>query len=290
MKPAPFTYHDPKTVADAIGLLARLENAKLLAGGQSLMPMLNMRFVQPDHVIDLNGVAGLDGIDDAGGRLELGAMVRQHALEVSDMVRRRCPLMAEALAFVGHRPTRNRGTLGGSLAHLDPAAELPLVALVHDASVRVAGAKGSREVAMTDFPAAYMTPAIEADEMVTGVALRPWAAGHGHAFLEFARRHGDFAIVAVAALLEVSGKGAIARAALALGGVESVPRAVPEAAAMLVGAEGGADAFRAAAERAASLDSFTDVHASADDRRHLVGVLVRRALALAYRRARDDRR
>src|SRR5205823_6260799 len=128
MKPPPFSYHDPRTVADAVSLLGRLDDAKLLAGGQSLMPMLNMRFVQPDHVIDLNRVEGLSFIRENGGALEVGAMTRQRELEFSDLVRARCPLMHEAIRLVGHRQTRNRGTLGGSLCHLDPAAELVTLA------------------------------------------------------------------------------------------------------------------------------------------------------------------
>ena len=124
MKPPPFSYHDPRTVADAVGLLGKLDNAKLLAGGQSMMPMLNMRFVQPDHIIDLNKVEGLSYIREANGALEIGAMTRQREIEFSDVVKKRCPLMHEAIQHVGHRQTRNRGTIGGSLCHLDPSAEL----------------------------------------------------------------------------------------------------------------------------------------------------------------------
>src|SRR5712691_10686874 len=144
MKPPPFSYHDPRTVSEAVALLGRLDNAKLLAGGQSLMPMLNMRFVLPDHVIDLNRVEGLSFIAEAEGALEIGAMTRQRDLEFSDVVRRRCPLMAEGIALVGHRQTRNRGTLGGSLCHLDPAAELVAVAAGLDATVTVTGRNGER--------------------------------------------------------------------------------------------------------------------------------------------------
>src|SRR3954449_1385870 len=139
MKPPPFSYHDPRTVEDAIGLLDSLENAKLLAGGQSLMPMLNMRFVLPDHVIDLNKVDELSYIRENGGALEIGAMTRQRDLEFSDLIRRRCPLMYDAIRLVGHRQTRNRGTLGGSLCHLDPSAELVSVAAALDATVVVSG-------------------------------------------------------------------------------------------------------------------------------------------------------
>src|SRR5262245_51485424 len=168
MKPPPFSYHDPRTVADTVTLLGQLENAKLLAGGQSLMPMLNMRFVLPDHVIDLNRVEGLAHIREGNGALEIGAMTRQRELEFSDLVRRCCPLMSEALLQIGHRQTRNRGTLGGSLCHLDPAAELVSIAAALDATVTVAGPNGTREIAFADFPVAYMTPAIELNELLTG--------------------------------------------------------------------------------------------------------------------------
>jgi len=144
MKPPPFQYHDPKTLAEAVGLLGRLDNAKLLAGGQSLMPMLNMRFVQPDHVIDLNLVEGMSGIRESGGTLEIGAMTRQRDLEFSDLIEAKCPLLHEAITHIGHRQTRNRGTIGGSLCHLDPAAELVSVCAAHDATVTVAGPNGTR--------------------------------------------------------------------------------------------------------------------------------------------------
>src|SRR5450631_3998245 len=199
MKPPPFQYHDPKTLADAIGLLGSLENAKLLAGGQSLMPMLNMRYVLPDHVIDLNRVEGLSHIRERDGALDIGAMTRQRKIEFSDLVRERCPLMHEAVRQVGHRQTRNRGTLGGSLCHLDPSAELVTVAAALDATVLVAGPNGQREIPFAEFPVAYMTPAIEPNEMLTALRLPVWPKGHGYAFIEFARRHGDFAIVSAAA-------------------------------------------------------------------------------------------
>ena len=167
MKPPPFRYYDPSTVADAIGLLGRLENAKLLAGGQSLMPMLNMRYVLPDHVIDLNRVEGLSYVRETGGAIEIGGMTRQRELEFSDLIRSKLPLMQEAILQIGHRQTRNRGTIGGSLCHLDPAAELVSVCAAHDATVTAAGPDGSREIAFKDFPAGYLTPAIELNEIVT---------------------------------------------------------------------------------------------------------------------------
>src|SRR6201987_2139856 len=191
MKPPPFSYHDPRTIADAVALLGRLENAKLLAGGQSLMPMLNMRFVLPDHVIDPNRVDGLAYVRENNGALEIGAMTRQRDLEFSDLIRSRCPLMHDAILQVGHRQTRNRGTLGGSLCHLDPSAELVSVATALDATVTAAGPQGQLEIPVAEFPVSYMTPAIEPDELVTGARFPVWPDRHGYAFIEFARRHGD---------------------------------------------------------------------------------------------------
>src|SRR6202167_4560088 len=158
MKPPPFSYHDPRTPADVVGLLGKLDNAKLLAGGQSLMPMLNMRYVLPDHIIDLNGVDGLSYIRERNGALEIGAMTRQREIEFSDLVRERCPLMHEAICQVGHRQTRNRGTLGGSLCHLDPSAELVSLAAALDATVAVIGKNGARSVDLAAVPAGYMSP------------------------------------------------------------------------------------------------------------------------------------
>src|SRR5229473_3036544 len=217
MKPPPFSYHDPRTVSDAVGLLGSLENAKLLAGGQSLMPMLNFRFVQPDHIIDLNRVEGLSYIRATGGMLEIGAMTRQRDLEFSDVVRARWPIMHEALLQVGHRQTRNRGTIGGSLCHLDPAAELVSLATGYDATVTVAGPNGERQIPFAEFPVAYMTPALEPTELLIGIRFPQWTAKHGYAFVEFSRRHGDFAITSAAALIEADGAGTIVRAAVTLG-------------------------------------------------------------------------
>src|ERR1700730_13385377 len=235
MKPPPFSYHDPKTVAETIELLGRLENAKLLAGGQSLMPMLNMRFVLPDHIIDLNLVQGLSYIREANGAIEIGAMTRQRDLEFSDVVRVRCPLMHEAIRQVGHRQTRNRGTVGGSLCHLDPAAELVSIAAAVDAKVAVTGKTGSPRNGFAAFPVAYMTPALELDELLTGVTFPCWPAGHGYAFVEFARRHGDFAIVSAAALIEADNNGKVTRASLTLGGMGPAPVRAGEVERALVG-------------------------------------------------------
>ena len=284
MKPPPFTYHAPATIAEAVELLGSLENAKLLAGGQSLMPMLNMRYAQPDHVIDLNRVEGLSTIRDTGDGLEIGAMTRQRDIEFSDDVKRLCPLLAEAMPNVGHRQTRNRGTFGGSLSHLDASAEIPSVCAALDAVLRVQGPGGEREIAFADFPAGYLTTSMALDEVLLSIKLPSWTAGHGFAFEEFARRHGDFAIVSAAALLEAGSDGRITRASLTLGGMGPAPLRVGEAEAALVGAPGGEEAFSTAAEICRGIDAVEDIHAPAHYRQHLAAVLAGRALAKAFSR------
>jgi aerobic carbon-monoxide dehydrogenase medium subunit len=284
MKPPPFSYHDPRTVSEAVGLLATLENAKLLAGGQSLMPMLNMRFVLPDHVIDLNKIDGLSFIREAGGKLEIGAMTRQRDIEFSDLVARACPLLREAILNVGHRQTRNRGTIGGSLCHLDPSAELVVASAALDARVTVAGKDGERVVDFAEFPMAYMTPSIGLDEMVTRIDLPLWPVGHGYGFVEFARRHGDFAIVSVAALLDADTNGKIGRASITIGGASAAPLRMTAAEQALVGHTAGDSTFRAAAELCRTIDAVGDVHATPAYRQHLAVVLTRRALTLAHSR------
>ncbi len=285
MKPPPFSYHDPETVSDVIGLLSSHENAKLLAGGQSLMPMLNMRYVLPDHVIDINRVAELSYIREDGDVLAIGALTRQREVEFSNLVAARCPLLREAVLNVGHRQTRNRGTVGGSLSHLDPSAEIPAVSAALDATIRISGPNGSRDVAMADFPLAYMTPSLEPDEVLTELRLPLWAKGHGHGFEEFARRHGDFAITAAAALLEVDGSSAITRASVTVSGVGPAPVRIEAVEKALIGTKGDEEAFRAVAEEFRTVDALDDIHASTEYRQHLATVLSRRALVKAYAQA-----
>jgi carbon-monoxide dehydrogenase medium subunit len=284
MKPPAFSYHDPRTAAEAVGLLAALDNAKLLAGGQSLMPMLNMRFVLPDHVIDLNRVDGLSYIRENDGALDIGAMTRQRDIEFSELVRARCPLMHEAIAQVGHRQTRNRGTLGGSLCHLDPAAELVAVAATLDATVTVAGKGGTRTIAFADFPVAYMTPAINPDELLVGVSFPCWRTPHGYGFVEFSRRHGDFAIVSAAALIEEDGAGKVTRAALTLGGMGPAPLRAAEVERALIGEKIEEKRLRDICEPLRKLEAMDDIHAPAAYRRHLAAVLSRRAFMKAHAR------
>ena len=284
MKPPPFSYHDPATVSEAVALLGSLENAKLLAGGQSLMPMLAMRYVLPDHVIDLNKIAELAFIRAEGGDLRIGGMTRQRDLEYSDLVAEKLPLMREAILQVGHRQTRNRGTIAGSLCHLDPAAELVAVAATHDAVITVAGPQGEREIAFGEFPLAYMTPAIGPDELVTAVRIACWPKPHGYAFEEFARRHGDFALASAAVLLASDGKGRIARAALTIGGVATCPVRMDGIERALVGQAPSETLFRELAEQCRSIEAMGDVHAPASYRQQLACVLARRALGRAAQR------
>jgi aerobic carbon-monoxide dehydrogenase medium subunit len=281
MKPPPFSYHDPRKVDDVVGLLGRLDNAKLLAGGQSLMPMLSMRFVLPDHIVDLNRVEGLAHIREADGALDIGAMTRQRDLEESDLVARCCPLMHQAIRLVGHRQTRNRGTLGGSLCHLDPSAELVACAAALDATVTVHGPNGARAIAFAAFPVGFMTPAIDLNELVTAVRFPCWPAGHGHGFVEFARRHGDFAIVSAAALLTENAKGEITRASVTIGGVGVAPIRAVEVEVALLGQMPDDQCLRAASELCRKLDAIDDVHASSSYRQHLATVMARRALEQA---------
>jgi carbon-monoxide dehydrogenase medium subunit len=285
MKPPPFSYHDPRSVADAVGLLSRLENAKLLAGGQSLMPMLNMRYVLPDHVIDLNKIEALSYLRESNGTLEVGAMTRQRDLEFSDVVKARFPLIHEAILNVGHRQTRNRGTVGGSLCHLDPSAELVTMAAAHDATVTVAGPGGkTRDIPFADFPVGFMTPALEPNELLTTVKFPRWPAGHGYGFVEFARRHGDFAIASAAALLEMDSSRKVKRASLTLGGVAVGPIRMKQVEKALIGATPSEDLFRELCEECRKVDAIDDVHAPASYRQHLATVMSRRALVAALAR------
>ncbi len=285
MKPPRFGYHDPHTIDEAVGLLARLDNARLLAGGQSMLPMLNMRFVQPDHLIDLGRVGALAQIAAHPDGFSIGAMTRQRDLEYSAALRARVPLLAEAIQWVGHRQTRNRGTLGGSLCQLDPAAELPAVCAALDAQIVVRGPHGERVVAFAEFPAGYMTPAIGPDELVTAVDLSCWPDGHGWGFVEFARRHGDYAIALAGALLSVDARGRIARAALVVGGIGPAPVRVSAAEQALLGEVPSAALFEAVAEQCRALEAMSDVHVPASYRQQLAVVMAKRALAAAHARS-----
>ena len=285
MKPAPFSYHAPRQLKEAAELLASLPNAKILAGGQSLVPMMNFRYVMVDHLVDLGALEELRGVAAGEGRLRIGAMTRQRDLEMSAEIARHCPLMAEALRHVGHRQTRNRGTIGGSLAHADPAAELPAICACFDATVHVLSVRGIRQVEFRQFATGFMATALQGDEMIAAIELPIWRLGHGHGFHEFSRRQGDFAIAGAAALLDVGADNVVRRAALTLFGVAPLPTRVEAAEARLTGQLLDAEAIRAAAASAWLVEPISDIHAGGDYRRHLAQVLSLRALNDAARRA-----
>lgn len=284
MKPPPFAYHRASSIPEAIQLLSKLENAKLLAGGQSLMAMLNLRYLHPENLVDINRIPELGGIAIDQGRLRIGAMTRQQAIKASAEVKAAAPIFAEALAYVGHRQTRNRGTIGGSLCHLDPAAELPALALLHDAVVTVAGPRGERKIEMAAFIVDYMTTAIQADELVTLIEFPLWRAGHGYGFAEFSRRHGDFAIAAVACLLESDSGGRLTRVAISVAGVAATAIRLTAAEAALTGKVAGPEAFAAAAACCTDIAAVGDVHGSAEYRKKVAAAMLRRALADAQDR------
>ena len=290
MKPAPFVYHDPRTIAEACDLLATRENARVLAGGQSLMPMMNFRAVTPGHLIDLNRIGELSYLRVANGALEVGAMTRQRELEFSTDVGGRCPLLHEALAHVGHRQTRNRGTLGGSLCHLDPSAELVNVTALLGGTLHAISRRGRRDIPFREFAVGYLTTSLAPDELLAGVTLPlPLPrSGHGQAFVEFARRRGDFSIVACSALLGLDARGNIAGAAIALSGMSHAPVRPAAIERALRGQKPDAAAFKAAAAEAAKLDAAGDPFVSAGYRRHLARVLTYRALERAAARARSN--
>jgi carbon-monoxide dehydrogenase medium subunit len=249
------------------------------------MPMLNFRYVLPDHVIDLNRIESLSYLRETNGALELGAMTRQRDIEFSDVVKTRFPIIHEAILNVGHRQTRNRGTIGGSLCHLDPSAELVTMGAAHDATVIVAGPNGTREIPFAEFPVAFMTPALEPNELLTMVKFPRWPAGHGYGFVEFSRRHGDFAIASAAALLEMDAGGKIKRASLTLGGVAVAPIRMRDVEKAMVGQTPSEGLFRELCEACRKIEAIDDVHAPASYRQHLATVMARRALVAAQTRA-----
>jgi len=292
MKPPAFEYFEPTSVDEALALLREYgEEARVLAGGQSLVPLLNFRLARPRYLIDLNRIAALSYIRDQNGGLAIGAMTRQRAAERSELVRGRCPLLWEVMPLIGHFQIRNRGTIGGSLAHADPAAELPAVVTALKGEL-VAERAGSRRVFSPEqFFVGYLTTALEPDELIAEIRLPALPPRSGWSFLEVSRRHGDFALVGVAAVLTLDGGGVCTHAALVLTGVGPAPVRAEEAARGLVGAKPRPEAFQEAGRKVSErLQPDSDLHASAEYRKHVAGVLTRRALARALERARGEHR
>ena len=282
MKPPVFEYHAPASVDEAIALLTRYGgDGKILAGGQSLMPLLNFRLSRPAAIVDLNGIASLAYVREDNGVIHFGAMTRQRTIEFSDVVRRRLPLLTEATALVGHLPIRTRGTIGGSIAHADPSAEYPAVLAALDGTVVVRGPRGERALRPTELFQSYLTTSLGPEDILVEVRLPAMEPGAGFAFEEFSRRHGDFAIVGVAAMLIGDGQRCTT-ARLATAGAGPTPLRLRSAEEILE-RDGLSDtAIDAAAARAAELvDPDGDIHASAAYRRNLTRVLTGRALRRA---------
>lgn len=285
MKPAAFRYHSPASLAEALALLAEHgDAARVIAGGQSLVPMMNLRIAQPAELIDLNRIKGLDHIRDANGCIEIGALVRHQALADSELVRRRCPLLAEAASGIGHYAIRQRGTLGGSLAHSDPAAQLPLVAVTLGAEIELASPRGRRLLLADAFFTGAMTTALAADELIVAVRFPALQPGEGSAFRVFNRRRGDYALVSVAATLQLRA-GTVDGLRLSVGAVEPTPLRLRTLATAQRGRRAEAAWItEVAAMAAAAVDAQDDPRAPAVFRRELTETLVERALAAAIDR------
>jgi CO/xanthine dehydrogenase FAD-binding subunit len=286
MKPPIFDYIAATSVDVAIAALAEARGeAKILAGGQSLVPMLNFRLLRPALLVDINRIAGLAYIEETADRIRVGALTRHYQLETSPLVARHLPVLSCAMTHVAHLAIRNRGTIGGSLSHADPAAELPMLALLLDADFHLTSPAGERVVAACDFFLDALTVDLGSAEILTEIALPKLPPRTGWGFEEVARRHGDFAIAAVAATLTVV-DGAIRDARVAVTGVGPTPLRVAEAEALFVGhAINPALTGRAIDAVRSAITPDTDLHASSDYRRHLAGVLTGRALTAAWRRA-----
>ncbi len=285
MKPAAFSYHRPASLEEALVLLARTGNAKVIAGGQSLGPMMNMRLAAPAALVDLNDLTEMSYVRDAGDMLEVGALTRHHQVEESELIRSSCPLLAQAARTIGHYAIRQRGTLGGSLAHADPSAQLALVAVTLDAQINIVSVRGQRTVRASDFFLAVMATALEPDEVIRSVCFPKATSQEGTEYLPFNRRHGDFAIVAVATTVTLH-EGRVASLRLGLSGISPVPVAYGALASQFAGrtpdAAWIAELARAARDAVAPED---DARIPAVYRKELTETLVQRAMARALERA-----
>lgn len=292
MKPAAFDYVSPTSVEEAVAALADVPDggeAKVLAGGQSLVPLLSLRLAQPHRLVDINGVDGLADITEHDGVLTIGSLVRQRVAERSPVVAAACPLLTAAIPQIGHTAIRNRGTVGGSIAHADAAAELPTVAVCLDAELVATGPGGERTIPAAEFFTGFFTTALADDEILTAVRVRSAAPGTGAAFEEVARRHGDFAMAGVAAVVRLDGD-TVAEVRIAVSGVGLAPVRASSAEAALVGRSLDDATLAAAADAAvADLHPTSDLHGSAAYRKHVAGVLIRKAVRTAADRAREGR-
>ncbi len=290
MKPAPFEYYRPETLEECLHLMAEHgDQAKPLAGGQSLIPAMNFRLARPAVLVDINQIRELSHIEEKEGELFLGGLARQRDVERSALVRHSAPLLYETMPFVAHLAIRNRGTVGGSLAHADPAAELPAVAVALGARLRARSLKSDRWIPADEFFTGLFSTALNADELLVEIAIPRVADRTGCAFEEVSRRHGDYALAGSAAVVTLDAEGRCKSGRVVLLSVGDRPVLAEHAGKILNGAVPTADVIQAAAEAAAhqDIDPPADIHASSVYRRHLAAVLTRRALGRAFARARE---
>ena len=286
MKTPRFEYHAPRTLEEAVALLGELgEEGKILAGGQSLVPLLAMRLAQPAHLIDVNAIAELGKIELRDGMLVLGATVRHRQAERSPLVRAEAPLLADAFPFIGHVAIRTRGTVGGSISHADASAELPGIARALDAEMLVRSVRGDRVLKAAEFFSGHFTTGMDDDECLVEVRFPPWPQGAGWGLEEVVRRHGDFAVAGAGAMLALDGAGNITEARVSLFGVADTPVRASDAESAVLGQAPSTAVFELAADAATeTLRPASDLHGSAAYRRQVARVAVRRALATAATR------
>jgi aerobic carbon-monoxide dehydrogenase medium subunit len=288
VKPPAFAYHRPRSVSEALDCLRTLDgDVKLLAGGQSLVPMLNFRLARPDHLVDLNELTELDYVRATEDAIEIGAMTRHQRLATDPQIRAALPLLAQGAASIGHYAIRRRGTLGGSLAHADPAAQLPLLALLLDAEILCRSGGGLREVPAADFFQSIMTTALTPGEVIVGVRFPVMAPQVGWGFELFSQRQGDFAIVSVGVLLALDGEERVCELRLAIGGVSAKPVRFDDITARFLCRQPDAAWLGALADIVQSVCEIEETRIPAIFRQELVHVLTRRACVAALRRARE---
>jgi aerobic carbon-monoxide dehydrogenase medium subunit len=289
LKPARFAYHAPETIEEAIEILGQYKgNARILAGGQSLIPIMNFRMASPSALVDLGRIATLAYIGEENDMIQIGAMTRQRAVEFSPLIREKLPLLHEAIGWVGHLPTRSRGTIGGSIAHADPSTEIPMVLQALEGEVIAQGPNGKRAINAADLFLAPLTTSLESFEILIEIRLPVMPGDVGHAIEEFARRRGDFAVVAIAAAVRLNGE-TCRSVRLAAAGIGPTPLRLHAAERVLLDSKLGADAMEAAAKAAAAelVEPSSDSNASADFRRHLAEELTGRALRRAVTMAKE---
>jgi len=284
MKPSAFEYHNPQSVEEAVELLDRYgDEAKIIAGGQSLVPMMNFRLARPEILIDINGIKELEYIKSEGDELVIGALTRERDIEKSPLVMEQFPFLAQAISYIGHSAIRNRGTIGGSLVHADPSAELPTALCALNGKLKVVGPSGEKILEPEEFFLTYLTTSLEPSDLLTEVRIPALPEKTGWSFSELSRRSGDFAIVAVGILLFSEAPGVCREARIAMGGVAATPMRAQEAEALLAGQELSEDLIaKAALQAAEETDTEPDYHASAEYRMDMARVFVKRGLQEAW--------